>query len=135
MAEVRGADKLPRLQYKKSGISRVNGSQNPDYYKIYYQANKEKILARNKELRQERKEKGIKNRVTPQTWRFMVISLLQQRDGNNCAIFGDVLDFNDLKSMHIDHKVPYWHSQDDTADNLQLAHASCNMKRSRKYGN
>jgi CRISPR/Cas system Type II protein with McrA/HNH and RuvC-like nuclease domain len=135
MADVRGTDKAPRTQYKKTGISRVNGGQNPDYYKLYYEANKEKILARNKELRQLRKEKGIKNRITPQTWRFMVISLLRQRDGDKCAVCGEELDFNNLKSMHIDHKVPYWYSQDDTAENLQLAHSSCNLTRSRKYGN
>ena len=109
MAEVRGVDKTPRAQYKKTGISRLNGGQNPDYYKIYYEANKEKILARNKELRQIRKEKGIKNRVTPQTWRFMVISLLQQRDGIQCALCKKNLDFSNLKDIHIDHKIPYWH--------------------------
>lgn len=131
----RGKDQSPRKKYQKSGISRLKGEQNPEYYREYYAKNKERILQRNKELRQIRKEKGIKNRVTTQTWRFMVISLLNQRDGNKCALCGEELNFLDIKSIHIDHKVPYWYSQDDTAENLQLSHSGCNLTRTRKYGN
>lgn len=135
MAEVRGKDLAPRTKYQKTGISRIKGGQNPDYYAQYYQLNKEKILERNKQLRAIRKAKGIKNRVTPQTWRFMVISLLQQRDGSLCGICNQPLDFSELKTIQIDHIVPYSQTKDDTAPNLRLSHSICNQKRSRKHGN
>lgn len=134
MAVGRGQDKEKRASYTKHGLSTLDGQQNPDYFKAYYEKNKERILARNKERRQERTAQGIKNRVTAQTWRGMVLSLLRQRDGDACALCSKQLDFTNLVDIHIDHKVPYWFSQDDGAENLQLAHKACNMKRSRKYG-
>jgi 5-methylcytosine-specific restriction endonuclease McrA len=115
--------------------STLNGKQNPEYFREYYAKNKDKVLAKNKETREKRKAKGIKNRVTAQTWRYMVVSLLKQRDGDKCALCGGLLNFNDIKSMHIDHIVPYAYSKNDNADNLQLSHKECNQRRSRKYGN
>lgn len=135
MAEARGEDKRPRAPYVMHGNSRIDGQQNPSYFKEYYEKNKDRILERNKIRRKERAAAGIKNRVTPQTWRGMVISLLRQRDGDNCSLCDKKLDFNDLPNIHIDHKVPYWYSKDDSAENLQLAHKHCNMTRSRKHGN
>ena len=135
MAEVRGKDHSTRAKYQKTGISRKAGGQNPDYYAQYYQLNKEKILQRNKKLREIRKAKGIKNRLTPQTWRFMVISLLQQRDGNLCGICHQPLNFNELKTIQIDHVIPFSQTADDTAPNLRLSHAVCNIRRSRKHVN
>jgi CRISPR/Cas system Type II protein with McrA/HNH and RuvC-like nuclease domain len=134
MAEVRGGDKQTRASYTKHGKSRLDGQQNPDYFKEYYAKNKERILERNKQRRKEREAAGVKNRITPQTWRSMVVSLLQQRDGDSCALCGIKLDFTNLSDLHIDHIIPYWYSRDDSAGNLQLAHKHCNMTRSRKYG-
>ena len=123
---------MTKRAYTKGANSRIDGEQNPEYYRTYYERNRETILEKNKQNRQKRKEAGIKNRVTPQTWRFMVISLLQQRDGNLCAICGKELNFTEFNTIHIDHKRPYCHSKDDSAENLQLAHAVCNIRRSRK---
>ena len=132
---VRGKDYEPRSKYQKTGISRKAGGQNPDYYTQYYQLHKEKILKRNKELRAIRASKGIKNRVTPQTWRFMVISLLQQRDGNLCGICNQPLNFSELKTIQIDHVIPYSATKDDTATNIRLSHSICNRRRGRKHAN
>ena len=134
MADIRGKDLQPRGSYERSGKSRIDGEQNPEYFRDYYQKNKEQILARNKAARQRRKEAGIKPRVTVQTWRSMVISLLQERDGDHCSICEKKLNFTNLVDIQIDHKVPYWFSQDDSAANLQLAHNICNMRKSRRHG-
>lgn len=131
--DARGLDQTPRSGYVKTGKSRIDGEQSREYFKAYYEENKEKILARNKAARQKRAEAGIKNRVSTTTWRSMVLSLLRQRDGDQCGICGQGLDFTSLSEIHIDHKIPYWFSQDDSAENLRLAHKSCNMQRSRRY--
>ena len=132
MAETRGIDLQPRASYAKHGKSRLNGEQNPEYFKSYYEQNKERILARNKEARKRRQAAGIKNRVTSATWRFMVLSLLRERDGDCCGICKKTLDFSDLTNIHIDHKIPYWISKDDSAQNIRLTHKTCNITRSRK---
>lgn len=66
-------------------------------------------------------------------WRHTLVDYLRDRDGANCQLCGEPIDF-DVKSgpsgddngSSIDHIIPYSVSKNDDLTNLQLAHWRCN---------
>ena len=68
--------------------------------------------------RQARKKRNraMENRQT-------ILSLLRQRDGDNCGICGEPMAYDE---MTIDHIIDVAAGGTHEADNVQLAHASCN---------
>lgn len=61
-------------------------------------------------------------------YREMVVNLLLQRDGNLCALCTKVMTPTEAT---IDHILSQKKGGTHTAENLQLAHLTCNMKRRR----
>jgi len=109
--------------------SSINGKMNPDWYKQYYEKNKEKILRKNREYwkingKRVRRDIGYENRL-------MVISLLRERDGDNCGICNKYLIYGEEQ---IDHIIGVKAGGLHTADNIQLAHRDCNLHKERKNG-
>lgn len=62
---------------------------------------------------------------------------LRERDGDNCCICGDTMDFDAPRTADkiapgaptIEHKVPRHQGGSDALDNLGLAHRICNERR------
>jgi 5-methylcytosine-specific restriction endonuclease McrA len=93
------------------------------WYK-WFEAHKEELYARNKKYRDTHKRKRNQSRE----YRALAISLLRQRDGNNCWLCGkDVA----VEQESLDHVVMVSKGGEHIADNVKLAHLGCNMKRSR----
>jgi len=66
----------------------------------------------------------------------MTAEELAERDGENCALCGDLVDFT-LAWPHkmcatVDHIVPWSRGGTHDEGNLQLAHWSCNLKKNNK---
>lgn len=64
------------------------------------------------------------------------IAAIVERDGALCALCGTEVDLTIAWPHPLcptrDHIVPWSHGGSDGLDNLQLAHASCNRKKSNK---
>lgn len=61
-------------------------------------------------------------------YRVMVISLLRERDGDDCGICGEQIPYDE---MSIDHIEEVWRGGSDESDNIRLAHLACNLSRGR----
>lgn len=72
--------------------------------------------------------KAETRRTNWKAYRGMVISLLRERDGDDCGICGEEMAYDD---MSIDHILGVWQGGSDEADNLQLAHLTCNLTKPR----
>lgn len=66
----------------------------------------------------------------PAEYRLIAISLLRQRDGDDCAICGEHMPYDE---MSIDHIIPVFDGGLSMANNIQLAHLSCNKQRQRPH--
>lgn len=121
---------MPRIYNKiPFGISsRINGKQNPEYHKIYYEVNKEKRLAKQKEWRERTK---FRTRCNAQEYKKILINVLLQRDGNICSLCNKELD----NTMSIDHIKLVSKGGDNSAENIRLVHLTCNLRRSRSGEN
>jgi len=60
-----------------------------------------------------------------ESWRFALIDILRQRDGEFCGVCGGAL----LGRIQIDHILPVSEGGVTRIDNLRLAHPSCNNAR------
>jgi HNH endonuclease len=69
-------------------------------------------------------------RNMPAEYRLIAISLLRQRDGDECAICGQFMPYDE---MTIDHIQPVTDGGLSMANNVQLAHSSCNKQRLRPH--
>lgn len=111
----------------KTGINipcYADGKQNPAYYEAYYTLNRERILKHNRENRDDGRYRHLRGN---QDYKKMLIEVLIQRDGEDCGICG-----RPLTNISIDHKIPVCRGGSPyTADNLQLAHLKCNLKKRR----
>jgi len=113
---------------RKTGIEvpcRTNGRQNPDYFAAYYDLNRERILERNKRNRSDGRYR--EQHLCNSDYRGMLVEVLMQRDGDNCGICGEPL----RGRISIDHILPRCRGGLSTADNLQLAHLKCNLRKRR----
>lgn len=100
----------------------------------YYQKHKVRLTELKNKRIAELKRLGIyKERPTGQGWRAMVVNLLRERDGELCGICKKEMDFANTTKIHIDHIVPYHKTKDHSANNIQLTHAICNLRKDRKY--
>jgi hypothetical protein len=72
-----------------------------------------------------------KGRGNAKEYRAMVVSLLRERDGDNCGICGHEIPYDE---MSVDHIKQVWEGGTGDADNLRLAHLSCNLCRPRGNG-
>ena len=63
------------------------------------------------------------------TYRFMVVDLLRQRDGDMCWLCGQFVD--DGRDASVEHAVPKSRGGRNTAENLRLTHIHCNLTRPR----
>ena len=106
--------------------SKINGRQNPAYFKAYYERNRAKIREqqRTRYTRLGSRHYSVNN----QDYKAMVISLLVERDGIFCWVCGKPMK---KTSMTIDHVLQRAIGGTNDATNLKLAHRSCNAARPR----
>lgn len=102
--------------------ARIDGRANPEYFRAYYAKNKDKILAHNKKWRSTHRYKGIGNAQ----YRAIVISLLRQRDGDNCEICGLPIESGQESPDHIIQRAQGGMNE---AKNIRLVHRACNQTR------
>lgn len=107
----------------------INGRQNPEYFSAYYVKNRERILSANRERGRNGGYREMHLRAAD--YKSMLIEVLIQRDGEDCGVCGKPLN----GKWTIDHIVPRCCGGADTADNIQLAHAECNARKSRGGNN
>ena len=106
--------------------SSKGGKMNPDWYKVYYEKNKERILKKNREYWRENGK--IHRRNTDKEYRSMTISLLRERDGDNCGVCGMYVS---PEQETVDHIIGVRMGGLSTADNIQLTHIKCNLHKLR----
>lgn len=100
-----------------------NGRMNPEYSRLYYQANREKIRAQQKANR-----KPHAHRINNLDYRRMLISLLRHRDQETCGICGEYVEVGDES---VDHILPRSNGGSHEHTNIRLAHRRCNHTRPR----
>jgi 5-methylcytosine-specific restriction endonuclease McrA len=103
--------------------SRIDGKQNPEYFKAYYEKNRARIRAAQKARYD---AVGTNWRLSNQNYKRMAISLLLERDGDCCWLCGDPMRPEEIS---IDHILQRAAGGTDDAVNLALAHRACNMAR------
>lgn len=101
--------------------SRVNGKQNPEYFKRYYSKKRDHIRILQKQWR---RLNPTYSRLCNLDYRKMVVNLLRQRDGDWCELCGEKMVF-----FTIDHIEQRAIGGTDAAENLRLLHLKCNQAR------
>lgn len=109
--------------------SRLDGEQNPAYFAAYYARHRDRIRAQQKEWRRRNPAKA--HGPGPMTYKRMLINVLLQRDGDSCGICGLAML---PESISVDHVTLRSHGGSDVAENLRLAHLTCNLTRGRRRG-
>lgn len=102
------------------------------------QAERERALAANTRWREKNRERVRANARRRDALKAATkigpvdYTAILKDSGNVCGICGDIVDTTNPKAYHFDHKIPLARGGAHTQDNLQLAHATCNMKKHAK---
>ncbi len=112
-------------EYERSDRARASGRR-------WYQANREKILARVKAYRdtnpeyRKRKQELERGLRSSNVYRHIIWDLLRQRDGDICQICNLPIAPGEES---IDHILPLSMGGSHSAENVRLLHRTCNVRR------
>ena len=130
-----------RKAYYEANREKVTAQQ-----KAYYEANREEILVANKAYHAEKyandpEYRAQRNAAAIRRKRLLASAVQEpylredifERDNWTCGLCDEPIDpelrFPDSDSASIDHIIPISHGGDDTPDNVQAAHLSCNLSK------
>lgn len=130
---------------QKKVNSRLWLSKNQDYYKNYYEENKERYKQKSREYSIKYKERKYsldrKRRAKKYNTRYEIYTSddVLNLYGKNCFICGDVINLEVSGrpghqdgweyGLNLDHVVPLSRGGHDTLDNIRPTHAICNLRK------